>query len=54
VSVKLTKRGKRVRALVIALGLVAIYLLSIKVHYTGAGYCLGTFEKCYALEREGE
>lgn len=51
---KLTKRGERVfYALLLALGagvLALIYHLSISIHYTGEGYCYGTFEKCYQEE----
>ena len=53
---KLTKRGERAfYALLLALGagvLALIYHLAISIHYTGEGYCYGTFEKCY--QEEGE
>ena len=51
---KLTRRGKKVRAFLIVLGVALVYMLATHIHYTGAGYCLGTFDKCYALEGEGK
>jgi hypothetical protein len=51
---RLTKRGKRVRAFSIVLGVALVYMLGTHIHYTGAGYCFGTFDKCYALEGEGK
>lgn len=53
-TVRLTKRGKRVRALLIVAGVALVYMLATHIHYTGAGYCFGTFDKCYALEGEGK
>ena len=54
---KLTKRGERVLALglavMLALALLGIYKAAISIHYTGEGYCYGTFEKCYG-EGEGK
>ena len=51
---KLTKRGERVfYTLLLAVGasvLALIYHLSISLHYTGEGYCYGSFEKCYQEE----
>ena len=49
-SIKLTKRGKRVRAIAILVGIVAIYMLATHIHYTETGYCWGTFTQCYGLE----
>lgn len=43
---KLTKRGKRVRAVAIVLGFIAIYYISSHVWWTPTGYCLGTIDKC--------
>ena len=53
-SVKLTKRGKRARAIAILIGVALAYMLATHIHYTGAEYCLGTFEKCYLGEGEGK
>ena len=51
---RLTKRGERVfLTLLLAAGasvLALIYHLSISIHYTGEGYCYGTFAKCYQEE----
>ena len=44
---RLTRRGRIVRAIVIALLIVAIiYTLSALIWYTGEGYCLGTMSSC--------
>jgi hypothetical protein len=43
---KLTKRGKRVRAIAILLGLVAIYFIVNHIWWTGTGYCWGDINKC--------
>ncbi len=51
---KLTKRGKRVRAIAILLGVALSYILGTSIHYTEKGYCWGSFVKCYALEGEGK
>lgn len=51
---RITRRGKRVRAVAILLGVTLVYMLSTHIHYTGAEYCLGTFEKCYLGEGEGK
>lgn len=54
---RLTRRGEIVLALGLAalalLALLGIYKVSISTHYTGEGYCWGTFEKCYG-EGEGK
>jgi len=50
---RLTKRGKRARALLIVAGVALVYMLGTHIHYTAKGYCWGTFDKCYALEGEG-
>jgi len=43
---KLTKRGKRARAIAILLGLVAIYYIVNHIWWTGTGYCWGSINKC--------
>ncbi len=53
-SVKLTKRGRRAVAVAVLLWLALIYYTATHIHYTGAGYCFGTFDKCYTLEGEGK
>ncbi len=53
---RLTKRGERVfllgLAVMLALALLGIYKAAISVHWTGEGYCVGSFTKCY--EEEGK
>lgn len=53
---RLTTRGERVfNALLLIAGafvVAVIYYLSTHIHYTGAGYCHGTFTQCY--EGEGK
>ena len=53
---RLTKRGERVfyalLLLAVASVLAIIYHLSTHIHWTGEGYCYGTFTKCY--EEEGK
>jgi hypothetical protein len=53
--VKLTKRGKRVRAVIlISLALYVIVQVSANLWYVeGSGYCWGSVEKCYEIEGEG-
>ena len=48
----LTLRGWLV--LVILPVLALIYYVSTHVHYTGTGYCWGTFLQCYGQEEKGE
>lgn len=52
---KLTKRGKRVRAIVLILiALYATIQVSANLWYMGeSGYCWGSFEKCLT-EEEGK
>ena len=51
---KLTRRGKRVRAVIlISLALYAVIQVTANLWYTGNGYCWGSYEKCYQLEGEG-
>lgn len=53
---RLTKRGERVfYALLLTAGaslLALVYHFSVSIHWTGEGYCYGTFTKCY--EEEGK
>lgn len=53
---RLTKRGERVFCalllLAMAVVLAIIYHLSTSIHWTGEGYCYGSFTKCY--EGEGK
>lgn len=51
-SVKLTKRGKRVRAVAILLGIVVLYHVSTNIHYTQNGYCWGSFVECFFGEEK--
>ena len=44
---KLTKRGKRVRAIAIVFGLIAIYYITNNIWWVGNGYCWGDMVKCY-------
>ncbi len=53
-SVKLTKRGKRVRAVAILIGIALAYMLGTHIHYTGEGYCWGSFTQCYGQEGGGK
>lgn len=51
---KLTRRGKRVRAIVLILiALYATIQVSANLWYTQKGYCWGSFEKCL-IEEEGK
>ena len=52
---KLTKRGKRVRAIVLLLlALFIVSQVSANLWYMGeSGYCWGSYEKCL-LEGEGK
>lgn len=51
---KLTKRGEIVLAIGLATialtALLGIYKLSISIHFTGTGYCWGSFIECYGKE----
>jgi hypothetical protein len=44
---KLTKRGKRVRAVLIVAGLAMIYWASGHVWWTGSDYCVGQMVECF-------
>ena len=44
---KITRRGKIVRAIAIVLGLALVYWISGHVWYVpGEGYCLGSLDSC--------
>lgn len=43
---KLTKRGKRVRAVAILVGIIAIWWVSGHIWWTSSGYCVGTMGEC--------
>jgi hypothetical protein len=48
--VKLTKRGKRVRAVAIILWALLVIYVAGHINYTGkgtTGYCWGTVTECY-------
>jgi hypothetical protein len=44
---KLTKRGKRVRALAILAGILAIWWISGHIWWTPTGYCVGDMVECF-------
>jgi hypothetical protein len=48
----ITKRGKKVIAILLALGFALIVWLVGSIHWTGSGYCFGSFDKCYPMEFE--
>lgn len=51
---KLTRRGRRARAVVlILLALYATIQVSANLWWTDSGYCWGSYEKCYLMEGEG-
>jgi hypothetical protein len=54
VSVKLTKRGRRAVAVAVLLWLALIYYTATHIHYTGEGYCWGSFTQCYGQEGGGK
>jgi hypothetical protein len=43
---KLTKRGRRVRAILILAAIAVIYYVSGHLWWTGSGYCWGTAAEC--------
>ena len=45
-AMKLTKRGKRVRAIFILIGLWSIWQVSMNLWWTDGGYCWGTMVEC--------
>ena len=50
----ITKRGKRVRAVAIALLLVATVYVSWHINWVGDGWCWGSITECYFPEGKGE
>lgn len=46
---KLTRRGKIVLGLLLA---VLVYLSSTKIWWVGDGYCFGSVNKCFKIEKE--
>jgi len=56
--VRLTARGERALIALLAIGLALFlsltYHLATHLHFTGEGYCYGSFTECYAGEGEGE
>jgi hypothetical protein len=44
---RLTRRGRIVRAIAIAAGIALIVWASGQVWYTGAGYCIGSMGECF-------
>ena len=50
---KLTRRGKRARAVIlISLALYVIVQVSANLWYVeGRGYCWGSYDKCYPIEK---
>jgi hypothetical protein len=56
--VKLTKRGEIVLFITVMMltivTLLGIYKLAISIHFTGTGYCWGSFIECYGEEGEGK
>lgn len=46
---KLNRRGRIVRALLIAAGIALLLWLSGHIWYTGGGYCVGSMAKCVGL-----
>lgn len=57
-SVKLTRRGERAFIALLTLGLglflALVFHLSTHLHFTGEGYCYGSFIECYEGEGEGK
>jgi hypothetical protein len=48
--VRITRRGKIVRAILIGAGVIALIWLSGHVWYVpGEGYCIGSMSKCIGL-----
>jgi hypothetical protein len=44
---KLTKRGKRVRAVLILAAIVAVWHIASNLWWVGDGYCWGDMIECY-------
>lgn len=55
---KLTRRGEIVLFITVMMltivTLLGIYKLAISIHFTGTGYCWGSFIECYGEEGEGK
>jgi hypothetical protein len=48
--VRLTKRGKRVRALLILAGVALfVWWMTAGLWWTGEGWCIGTMSECVGL-----
>jgi len=47
--VRLTRRGKIVRAILIVAGLALLIWASGHIWYTGTGYCVGSMSECVGL-----
>ena len=45
-QMRLTKRGKRVRAVFILVAIVATWQVSMNLWWVGDGYCWGTMTEC--------
>jgi hypothetical protein len=46
---RLTRRGKIVRAVLIVAGLALLIWASGHIWYTGTGYCIGSMTKCVGI-----
>lgn len=46
---RLTRRGRIVRAVFILIGIAALYWISGHVWFTGTGYCIGEMSECVKL-----
>jgi hypothetical protein len=44
---RLTRRGRIVRAIAIGAGIALILWASGRLWYTGAGYCIGSMSECF-------
>jgi hypothetical protein len=50
-KIKLTKRGKRVRAVAIIVGIWAMWQVVGNLWWVGDGYCWGEMVECYFGEK---
>ena len=50
----ITKRGKRVRAVAIALLMAATVYISWHINWVGDGWCWGSITECYFPEGKGK
>lgn len=46
---KLTKRGRQVRAVLILAGVVCIAWISSRVWFDGEGWCIGSMAQCVGI-----